>query len=48
MNKILYRMINGGSWYLNYNYCRSAKWYRLNPGNWNYHFGFRVAFRKKV
>ena len=37
------RMLRGGSWGSNSNYCRSASRYRYNPGlRYNY-YGFRVV-----
>jgi len=38
-----YRLVRGGSWYLNPGFCRSAVRNRLTPSNRNNLFGFRVV-----
>lgn len=38
-----YRVLRGGSWYLNPEYCRAAFRNRLTPNNRNTYYGFRVV-----
>lgn len=38
-----YKVLRGGSWFVNTVNCRSASRFRVNPGGWNYYFGFRVS-----
>ena len=37
------RLLRGGSWHLNQNYCRAASRYNYNPDVRYYSFGFRVV-----
>ncbi|MDW8420154.1 MAG: formylglycine-generating enzyme family protein, partial [Chitinophagales bacterium] len=38
-----FRVVRGGSWYINPSYCRVALRLRCSPGYCNYYYGFRIA-----